>query len=175
MNRMNSDITLARKRRYVRVLVSACAALVLTVSTMALGATTTSAAPRPHKHFASTLAVATAYFQVLNTGMATGDFSGLQTVFAPDAVLTKSNPDGKTSTYHGLTEITAFYQGLHDKIAGWQWTTDETRALSKTVLIAYEHAGSPPLSVASRCVHVFVVAKGKIVSYDWTAFYPGQK
>lgn len=159
----------------MRAITAMCAALALVLPLTVFGVPSTSAANRPHKHYASAAAVATAYFQVLNTGMATGDFSGLPSVFATDATLTKSNPDGKTTVYHGLTEITAFYQSLHDKLPGWQWTTDETRALSKSVLIAYEHAGSPPLSVASRCVHVFVVSKGRIAGYDWTAFYPGQK
>jgi hypothetical protein len=107
--------------------------------------------------------------------MASGNFSNLSSVFSSAAVVTKSNPDGTTAVYHGLTQITAFYGTLYTKVAGWQWTTDETRMLRPEVVIAYEHAGSPPLSVASRCVHVFVIKKGKIVSYDWTAFYAGQK
>ncbi len=27
----------------------------------------------------------------------------------------------------------------------------------------------------SRCAHVFVVEKGKIVSYDWVVFFAGKK
>ena len=116
-----------------------------------------------------------AYFGVLNSGMASSNFSGLPSVFAADAVLTKSNTDGTTTVYHGLSEITSFYQALHQKLSGWQWTTDDEHSLGKGIIIAYEHAGSPPLTVASRCVHVFVIKHGKIASYDWAAFYPGQK
>lgn len=116
-----------------------------------------------------------AYFGVLNAGMASGTFSKLSSVFSTNAVLTKSNPDGTTAVFRGISEIAGFYQTLYTKVAGWQWTTDQIRMLRPDVVIAYEHAGSPPLTVASRCVHVFVIKKGKIVSYDWTAFYPGQK
>jgi hypothetical protein len=42
-------------------------------------------------------------------------------------------------------------------------------------VIAYEHAGSSPLSVAGRCVHVMRIENGKITSYDWAVFFPGQK
>lgn len=159
-------------KRYGMIL---CAAAVCAAGSLGLRASTT-AAQAPAKHYRSALSTANAYFGLLNSGMASGDFSGLSSVFAPNAVLTKSNTDGTTGVYTGIAEITTFYQGLHQKLPGWQWTTDAERSLDKnSVVIAYEHAGSPPLTVASRCVHVFVVKKGKITSYDWAAFYPGQK
>jgi len=42
-------------------------------------------------------------------------------------------------------------------------------------VLVYQHAGSPPLRVAGRCVHVFVVENGEITSYDWATYYPGQQ
>src|SRR5713101_4495182 len=89
--------------------------------------------------------VVTTYLQLFNAGMRSGDFSTMDSVFAPDATLTQSNPKGVTTVVHGLAAITRFYQD----------------------------AGSPPLRVAGRCVHVFVVEDGKITSYDWATYYPG--
>lgn len=119
--------------------------------------------------------VVTTYFQILNAGMRSGDFSALASVYAPDATLTQSNPKGVTTVVHGLAAITRFYQGVRTRVPGYQWTTESMRSLASDVVLAYEHAGSPPLRVASRCVHVFVVQNGKITSYDWTAYYPGQQ
>jgi ketosteroid isomerase-like protein len=120
-------------------------------------------------------AVVTMYFQILNAGMRSGDFSALASVYAPDASLTQSNPKGVTTVVHGLASITRFYQGVRTRVPGYQWTTESMRSLAPDVVLAYEHAGSPPLRVASRCVHVFVVQNGKITSYDWIAYYPGQQ
>jgi hypothetical protein len=159
-----------------RVVITACLAAMLCLPMVALpGATSTAAAISAAKHYRAAVSTVQAYFQVLNSGMTSGDFSALASVYAPDAILTKSGPDGKTTVYQGLGEITGFYQKLYSTNGGWQWTTDELRPLSKSIVLAYEHAGSPPLTVASRCVHVFVIKKGEIVSYDWTAFFPGQK
>jgi Na+-translocating ferredoxin:NAD+ oxidoreductase RnfD subunit len=116
-----------------------------------------------------------AYFKILNAGMKSGNFSALSTVYAPNATLTQSNPLGQTKVSHGLTEITAFYEGAYSKFAGYEWTQDAMRSLAKTVVLSYEHAGSPPLTVAGRCAHLFVVKHGMIQSLDWTTFYSGQK
>jgi hypothetical protein len=99
----------------------------------------------------------------------------MASVYAPDATLTQSNPKGVTTVVHGLASITRFYQAVRTRVPGYQWTTESMRSLAPDVVLAYEHAGSPPLRVASRCMHVFVVKNGKITSYDWTAYYPGQK
>ncbi|GAC1360223.1 MAG: hypothetical protein NVSMB42_19700 [Herpetosiphon sp.] len=124
----------------------------------------------------STEEVTRTYFEILNTGMRTNDFSALASVFAPDATLTRSNPKGQTNVYQGLEAITGFYQSLPANAPGYQWITDTLRPLSRDVALAYEQAnGTPPLTVASRCAHVITVKKGKIVSYDWIVFFPGQK
>ena len=131
---------------------------------------TTTTAPEP-----SATTVVTTYLQLFNTGMRSGDFSTMDSVFAPDATLTQSNPKGVTTVVHGLAAITSFYQGLRTKFPGYQWTVEHMRSLAPNVVLVYQHAGSPPLRVAGRCVHVFVVEDGKITSYDWATYYPGQQ
>jgi len=119
--------------------------------------------------------VVTTSFQILNAGMRSGDFSALASVYAPDATLTQSNPKGVTTVVHGLTSITQFYQGVRARVPGYQWTTESMRSLAPDVVLAYEHAGSPPLRVASRCAHVFVIQNGKIADYHWIVYYLGQQ
>ncbi len=119
--------------------------------------------------------VVTTYFGILNAGMKSGDFSALATVYAPDATLTRSTPKGVTTVIHGLPAITGFYQTLPTLAPGYQWTTTSMRSLAPDIVLAYERAGTPSMAVASRCAHVIVVHGGKIVSYDWIAFFPGKK
>jgi SnoaL-like domain len=118
--------------------------------------------------------VVTTYLQLFNAGMRSGDFSTMSSVFALNATLTQSNPKGVTAVVHGLAAITSFYKGLRAKFAGYQWTVESMRSLAPNVVLVYQHAGSPPLRVAGRCVHLFVVENGKITSYDWATYYPGQ-
>jgi hypothetical protein len=106
--------------------------------------------------------------------MKSGDFTALASVYAPDATLTQSNPKGVTKVFHGLAAITGFYKAAYKVFAGYQWTQDQMRSLDQWVVLSYEHAGSPPLSVAGRCSHLFMVVNGKIHSLDWTTFFPGK-
>ena len=117
----------------------------------------------------------TTYLQLFNAGMQSGDFSAMASVYAPDATLTQSNPKGVTTIVHGLANITTFFQGLKTRFAGYQWTVESMHSLAPNVVLVYQHAGSPPLLVADRCVQVFVVQNGKINSYDWATYYPGQQ
>jgi hypothetical protein len=119
--------------------------------------------------------VVTTYLQFFNAGMRSGDFSAMASVYAPDATLTQSNPKGVTTVVHGLTNITTFFQGLKTKFSGYQWTIESMRSLAPNIVLVYQNAGSPPLRVAGRCVHLFVVQNGKITSYDWATYYPGQQ
>jgi len=123
----------------------------------------------------SATTVVTTYLQLFNAGMHSGDFSTMTSVFASNATLTQSNPKGVTAVVHGLAAIIGFYQGLRAKFAGYQWTVESMRSLAPNVVLVYQHAGSPPLRVAGRCVHLFVVENGKITSYDWATYYPGQQ
>ena len=147
------------------VLLSACA------SAQAQTQTSTQAP----SHLLSASEVVEHYFSILNAGIKSGNFSALSSVFASDATLTRSSLDGKTTVYHGLAEITGFYDTLPTKVPGFQWTTDSLRSPSTTVVLAYEHAGTPSMALPSRCAHVFVVQNGKIVSYDWVVFFAGKK
>jgi hypothetical protein len=113
------------------------------------------------------------YFQVLNEGLNSGDFSELSEVYAPDATLTQSNPKGVTVVAHGLTEITAWYQGFQAKFPGIQFTQQSMRSLAPHVIISYEQAGKPSWIAPGRCMHVFTVKGGKIMSNDWATFYGG--
>ncbi len=131
---------------------------------------TTTTAPEP-----SATTVVTTYLELFNAGMRSGDFSTMASVFAPDAILTQSNPKGVTTVVHGLAAITRFYQGLRTKFPGYQWSIESMRSLASNAVLVYQHAGSPPLRVAGRCIHVFVVEDGKITSYDWATYYPGQQ
>jgi len=114
------------------------------------------------------------YLQLFNAGMKSRDFSAMASVYATDATLTQSNPKGVTTVLHGLTAIITFYQGLRTKFPGYQWTVESMRNLAPNVVLVYQHAGSPPLSVAGRCIYVFVVKGAKITSYEWATYYPGQ-
>lgn len=122
----------------------------------------------------SATSVVTRYLQLFNAGMRSGDFSALSSVYAPDATLTQSTPKGVTTVVHGLAKIISFYQGFQKKLPGYQWTVESMRILAPNVVLAYQHAGSPPLRVPGRCMHVFVIQNGKITSYDWATYYPGQ-
>jgi hypothetical protein len=119
--------------------------------------------------------VVATYSSLFNGAMKSGDFSAMTSVFAPDATFTRSTPAGKTTVYHGIKAIIGALGGVYKTFPGYQWTIDRERPLDQWVVLAYEHAGSPPLSVAGRCEHVFMVVDGKIRSYDWTTFYPGVK
>jgi hypothetical protein len=118
--------------------------------------------------------VVTQQFALFNAGMASGDFSAFDQVFAPDATLTTSNPAGVTTVSQGLPAIIAYYQAFQAAHPLCRWTNDSMRSLSESVVLAYDHACSPPLSVAGRCAHIFVVHAGLIESYDWVTFYPGK-
>jgi len=163
--RLRQFSTLAITLVIALVLLSACA------SAQAQSQTSTQAP----SHVQSASEVVEHYFRVLNAGMKSGNFSDLKSVFASDATLTRSTLDGKTTVYHGLAAITSFYDTLPAKVPGFQWTTDSLRTLSESVVLAYEHAGTPSMAVPSRCAHVFLVEDGKIVSYDWVVFFAGQK
>ncbi len=148
--------------------------VVFLVSGLAACGNSANAASNTTSSELSAITVVTTYFHLFNAGMRSGNFSALASVYAPNATLTQSNTKGVTTVVHGLAAITRFYQGLRTRLPGYQWTTESMRSLAPGVVLAYEHAGSPPLRIASRCVHVFVVQNGKIASYDWTAYYPGQ-
>jgi hypothetical protein len=134
---------------------------------------TASAAPVTHRDTRAE-AVVLHQFALFNAGMASGDFTAFDQVFAPDATLTTSSPAGVTTVHQGLAEIIAYYQAFQALHPLCRWTVDSLRSLSESVVLTYDHACSPPQSVAGRCEHLFVVHAGLIQTYDWTTFYPGK-
>ena len=114
------------------------------------------------------------YLVLFNAGMRGGGFFLMDAVLAPDATLTQSSPEGVTTVVHGLAGIITFYTGLLKQLPGYQWTVENMSSLAPDVVLVYQRAGSPPLRVASRCVQVFVVHNGKIITDDWATYYPGQ-
>jgi len=115
------------------------------------------------------------YFQIFNAGMRSGDFSALASVYSADATLMQSTSNGVTKVFHGLDAIMRFYQGVWVGNPGYQWTQDNMRSLDSNVVLSYEHASSPPERVAGRCMHLFLIQNGKIMSLDWATFYAGVK
>jgi len=60
------------------------------------------------------------YFKIFNAGMRSGDFSALASVYSPDAILTRSSTNGKTTLVHGIDAIMRFYEDLWAKYPGYQ-------------------------------------------------------
>ena len=120
--------------------------------------------PRP-----SAPPVVLTYFKIFNAGMRSGDFSALASVYSPDATLTHSSPKGVTRVVHGIDPIIRFYQGIWAEYHGYQWTQESMRSLDSNVVLSYERAGTQQLA-AGRCVHLFVVQNGKIMSLYWVVY-----
>jgi ketosteroid isomerase-like protein len=119
--------------------------------------------------------VVTYYFEVVNAGVLSGDFSELSEVYAPDATLTQSNPKGVTIVAQGLDAIIAWYQGLRARFPGIQFTQEQMRSLAPHVVISYERALPAGWVAPGRCMHVFALKEGKIISTDWATYYGGQQ
>jgi SnoaL-like domain len=164
--------------RKAKLLILLTFILVLLISGLAACGETANAQPSAQPNTTSSApdatTVVTTYHQLFNAGMKSGNFSAVVALFTSDATLTQSSPKGVTTVAHGLADITNFYQSIQKKFPGYQWTIESMRSLAPDVVLAYQHAGSPPLKVAGRCIHVFVVQNGKIASYDWATYYPGQ-
>jgi len=109
------------------------------------------------------------YFKIFNAGMRSGDFSALAEVYSPDATLTHSAPKSATIVVHGLDAIIRFYKGIWAKWHDYQWTQESMRSLDSNVVLSYERAGTEQL-LAGRCVHLFVIQNGKIMSVYWVVY-----
>src|SRR5690348_7583617 len=107
----------------------------LTAALLLVSATAHTFAQAP-SHQPGAQEVVTAYFGILNSGMKSGDFSALDTVFAPDATFTRSTPKGVTTVYRGIAAITRFYQTLPAAAPGYQWKTDSPQVLAPSVVLA---------------------------------------
>ncbi|MGH2514453.1 MAG: hypothetical protein ACRDHP_02250 [Ktedonobacterales bacterium] len=128
------------------------------------------------------------FLSILDTDMSSPqcDFSGLSTIYAPDATITATGgpfspggpfgPGGSFGQQHfqGISAITGFYTKLchilYSKNAGApSWTQDHAFVLAPNVLNSYEHV-SLGGQLAGRCVHVFTIADDKIASLDWSVY-----
>jgi hypothetical protein len=119
--------------------------------------------------------VVTTYFQILNAGMLDPQqFSALATVYAPDATLTQSAPNGTQVVATGLKEITAWYVGFQNAHPGIQFAQDHMRSLAPHVVLSYEHAPTS-WAVPGRCMHLFTLKGGMIESLDWATYFGGVK
>src|SRR5258708_28932919 len=127
-----------------------CLLVVLLISGLAACGGAASALQNTTAPEPSATTVVTTYLQLFNAGMRSGDFSTMDSVFAPDATLTQSNPKGVTTVVHGLAAITRFYQGLRTKFPGYQWTVEHMRSLAPNVVVVYQTAASPPLLAVGR-------------------------
>jgi hypothetical protein len=167
-----------RKERLMR----RCGLIVLlTTLTLAGTSATTSARPcmpnRPECGLPiqpTASAVVDSYFGALNHGMQTGDFSGLAFVYTADATLTQNEPDGHTRVVHGLAAITQFYRQVRTSFPANGWVRDGMRALSRTIVLSYEHTSGRSLVAPARSSHLFVITDGRIKSIDWTVYYAGR-
>lgn len=135
-----------------------------------------------------TQAIVDQYLNILDTGMSTSkcDFSGMATIYAPNARVTASGgpfaPGGPfgpgngfgAQQFDGIQAITGFYTKLCHLLyakgaVSPGWTQDAGFSLSPTVLNSYEHL-SIGGHVAGRCMHAFTVVGDRITSLDWAVY-----
>jgi hypothetical protein len=116
-------------------------------------------------------AVVTTYFRIVNAGLQGAGFAALPSVYAPNATLTVSTPQGVTTVFQGLTPITGWYKGFAATHHGLHLTREKVRTPLPAMVIDYERAGMAGHPRAGLCAHVFVVQQGKIVSDDFIVFY----
>jgi hypothetical protein len=154
--------------RLSRVYLVAAVFMVLSVP-----AATHLASAMPAQKRLSAQGVVTAWLRALNAGMHTGDFTALGALYAADATFTLSNPTGITSVYRGRDQIVAFFEGFQRSEPGLQFTQESMASLAREVVVAYENAGSQPLSARPRCFHVFQVRKGLVQDEHWVVFFGG--
>jgi hypothetical protein len=118
--------------------------------------------------------VITNYVQALNDGIQTGDFSALLAIYAPDAVLTASTPNGVTTTATGTAELQTFFTHFRSIHLGLVFAVDSVRVLSPHLVLTYEHASPPGWVAPGRCMHLYTIQHGQVQSLDWATFYPGK-
>jgi hypothetical protein len=99
----------------------------------------------------------------------------MDSVYAPDATLYRSTPQGETIVLHGLSSIIAFYQRTYRAIPGYQWVRDTWYYLSPTIVLNYEHTIGGAQRLPSRCSHLFVLQNGRIHQLFWVVYFPGKR
>jgi hypothetical protein len=115
------------------------------------------------------------YYQVFNAGLRNGDFSAMASVYAPDGILSQSDPQGENSTFQGLKAIIAFYHRVYLNIPGTQFKRDKLYDLSPTILLNYEHGMGTGLRLPPRCSHLFVIRNGRLHQVFWVVYFNGAR
>jgi hypothetical protein len=131
------------------------------------------ATARPAAAPRSAEALVSLYYQILNAGMRSGDFSTMAAVYAPDAILVHSTPQGATATFQGLPAIIAYYHRTYLSIPGTQFTRDKWYGLSPTIVLNYEHTTGTALRLPARCSHLFVLRNDRIHQVFWVTYFAG--
>jgi hypothetical protein len=116
-------------------------------------------------------ALVKSYFAIANTGLRTGDFSALATVYAPSVTLVVSNPKGVTTVLQGMDKITAWYKAWGAANVGGQMTSVRTTSPVPNMVIDYERGDKPGHPNFAGCAHIFTVQSGKIVTDDWIVYF----
>jgi hypothetical protein len=131
------------------------------------------AVARPAAATRSVEGLVSLYYQILNAGMRSGDFSAMAAVYSPDATLVHSTPQGATATFQGLPAIIAYYHRTYLSIPGIQFIRDKWYGLSPTIVLNYEHTAGTALRLPARCSHLFVLRNGKIHQVFWVTYFAG--
>lgn len=153
-----------------------CRRMVLLLSLMlcvVCAGQTSRAAAQPAAAPRSAEALVTLYYQILNAGMRSGDFSAMAAVYAPDATLTHSTPQGATTVFRGLPAIIGYYHRTYLSIPGIQFTRDTWYSLSPTIVLNYEHTTGAALRQPARCSHLFVLRNDRIHQVFWVTYFAG--
>ncbi len=140
---------------------------------MLLTALPTHVSAQTRANVPSAKALISTYYSHINVDFQNGNFSDLSAFYAPNAVLTMSNPAGATTVFKGLAAITAFYKGLYTKLPKLHFALTSERDLGPTILMRYEHGSTPTMANGPRCMHVFTVVNGLIQTDDWVAYFAG--
>jgi hypothetical protein len=161
-------------RRHTRTLLAGMAVLAFLAATALGGCSLSPQAQAKGPTDPPDEQVITSYVQALNVGIQSGDFSALLAIYAPNAVLTASTPNGVTTTATGTAELQAFFTHYRSIHPGLVFAIDSMRVLSPHIVLSYEHALPPGFSAPGRCMHLYTIQHGQVQSLDWATFYPGK-
>ena len=114
------------------------------------------------------------YYNIINVGMKSGNFSALASVLTPDTTLTVSNPLGKTEVYQGLKAAIAYYHESFLHVPGLYFKPVIVHDVSLTVLFTYDVAENTKHTVVGKCAHLFIIRNGRFSSHDYITYYTGQ-
>ncbi len=141
-----------------------CGILLLSVATSNPVART-SAAPSTRPS-----AVVLSYFTIFGNILQGGSTSQLAQVYAPTATFLVSTPAGKTTVYQNLPAINGWYKAFAASHVGFSLKYVSERSPIPGMVVHYEIALNAANVVKGRCVHIFAVVNGMIVSDDFVVY-----